>query len=79
MPNPVERARHFRNRAEECLRLADLVWSHELREGYRAIAEAYKALAETELVFAKCPPSDDHPGPCDKAEPLLSDATQSRS
>ena len=52
MPDPVERARHFRNRAEECLRVADLVWSHELRERYRAIAGAYTALAETELVLA---------------------------
>jgi hypothetical protein len=49
MPDPVGRARHFRNRAEECLRLADLVWSHEVRDRYRAIAGAYAALAEAEL------------------------------
>ena len=50
MPDPVKRARHFRNRAEECLRLADIVWSDEVRDRYRAIAGHYAALAEAELV-----------------------------
>ena len=52
MLDPVERARHYRNRAEECLRLADIVWSHEVGDRYRAIAEHYAALAEAELVLA---------------------------
>jgi hypothetical protein len=75
MPDPVERARHFRNRAEECLRVADLAWSRELRDRYRAMAGAYTALAETELVWVKYPPSAKHPPPHDKPEPPLSDAT----
>jgi hypothetical protein len=50
MPDPVERGRQLRNRAEECLRLADIVWSDEVRNRYRAIAGHYAALAEAELV-----------------------------
>jgi hypothetical protein len=74
MPDPVERARHFRNRAEECLRVADLAWSHELRDRYRAMAGAFTALADAEL-----PPSANHPPPHDKAEQPLSDATDKSS
>ena len=43
MPEPVGRAQFFRNRAEECLRVADLAWSDELRDRYRAKAGAYEA------------------------------------
>jgi hypothetical protein len=67
MPDPV--ARHFRNRAEECLRLADLVWSDESRDRYRAMAGVYKALADAELSS-----SANHPPPDDKAEQPLCDA-----
>jgi hypothetical protein len=73
MPDPVERARHFRNRAEECLRVAELAWSDEVRDRYRAMAGAYEALAQAEPS-----PSTNHPSPDDKAEPLLSDATDSQ-
>jgi hypothetical protein len=75
MPDPVERARHFRNRAEECLRVADLVWSDESRDRYRAMARVYNALADAELS-----PSANHPPPDDKAghEPL-SDANDKSS
>jgi hypothetical protein len=52
MPDPVERARHFRNRAEECLRLAELVGTDELRSYYRAIAGHYMAIAEAETLLA---------------------------
>jgi hypothetical protein len=74
MPDPVDRAQHFRNRAEECLRVADLAWSHELRDRYRAMAGAYTALADTELVVVKYPLSASHYPPHDKAEQPLSDA-----
>ena len=74
MPDPVERARHFRNRAEECLRVADLVWSDESRDRYRAMARVYNALADAELS-----PSANHPPPDDKAEQPLSDAIDKSS
>jgi hypothetical protein len=67
MSDPVERARDFQTRAEECLRVADIAWSDEVRDRYRALAEAYRALAETELA--------NHPPPHDKSEQPLSDAT----
>jgi len=74
----MERARQFQNRAEECLRVAELAWSDEVRDRYRAKAGAYTALAETELVLAngfeqelKHPRPANHPPPHDKAEPPL--------
>ena len=69
MPDAVERARLFRNRAEECLRVADLAWSHELRDRYRAMAGVYRARADAELS-----PSANHPPPHDKAEQPLFDS-----
>jgi hypothetical protein len=74
MPEPVGRAQFFRNRAEECLRVADLAWSDELRDRYRAKAGAYEALADAELS-----PSANHPPPDDKAEQPLSDAVDKSS
>jgi hypothetical protein len=38
MPNPVERARHYLSRAKECLQLAELVETDELRDHYRVLA-----------------------------------------
>jgi hypothetical protein len=74
MPDPVGRARDFRNRAEECLRVADLAWSHELRDRYRAMAGAYTALADAELSR-----SANHLPPHSKAEQPLSDAMDKSS
>jgi hypothetical protein len=74
MTDPVERARHFRIRVEECLRVADLAWSDELRDRYRAKAGAYEALADAELS-----PSASHLPPHDKAEQPLSDAMDKSS
>jgi hypothetical protein len=69
MPDPVEQARRFRNRAEECLRVADLAWSDESRDRYRAMAGVYNALADAELS-----PSANRSPPDDKAEQPLFDA-----
>jgi hypothetical protein len=74
MPDPVERARRFRNRAEECLRVADLAWSDESRDRYRAMARVYNALADAELS-----PLANHPPQDDKAEQPLSDAIDKSS
>jgi len=52
MPDPVERARHFQNRAEECLRLAEVVESAELRTHYREMAACYAELAKAETVVS---------------------------
>ena len=43
------------------------MWSHELRDRYRAMAGAYTALAETELVLVKYALTN-HPPAHDKAE-----------
>ena len=53
MPDPAERALYFQNRAEECLRVAELAWSDEVRDRYRAIAGAYKV--HLQLSLAKPP------------------------
>jgi hypothetical protein len=74
MPDPVERARRFRNRAEECLRVADLAWSDESRDRYRAMAVVYNALADAELS-----PSANRSPPDDKAEQPLFDAMDKSS
>ena len=42
------RAQRYRDRAEECFRLADLVEVSEIAKQYRRIAEHYLELAETE-------------------------------
>jgi hypothetical protein len=52
MPTPRERARHSMSRAEECLRLAELVETDELRNKYREIAGRYTALANAEMALA---------------------------
>jgi hypothetical protein len=48
MPDALERARRYRDRAAECQALADAVQSAELKDHYRAIAASYIALAEAE-------------------------------
>lgn len=48
MPDALERARRYRNRAAECQALADAVQSTDLKGHYLAIATNYVALAEAE-------------------------------
>jgi hypothetical protein len=48
MPDPSEWARHFRSRADECQRLAEIIGSEELRKQFRKTASHYLALAEFE-------------------------------
>ena len=54
MPDPMARARHFRDRAVECEHLADLCSDEKFRGAYRILAERYIALAEAEEALAKC-------------------------
>jgi len=53
MPDALERARHYRNRAAECEVLAQSVQSVELKDQYRAIAANYIALAEAEEIIMR--------------------------
>jgi hypothetical protein len=48
MTSNWERARRYRDRAEECLRLAELATVPEISKNYRRIFEHYLELAEAE-------------------------------
>ena len=57
MPDSVSRAKLFRERAEECRRLARIAGRHEIGRHYPQIAEHCSALAEAEEKLAgKLPP-----------------------
>ena len=53
MSDPIERARHFRDRAAECERLASTAVDQETQSEYRTIASHYIALAEAEELLAQ--------------------------
>jgi hypothetical protein len=49
MPDAFARIASYRDRSEECLRLADVVAEKDLAPQYRALAMQYRWLVETEL------------------------------
>ena len=51
MPDHREKVRYYRNRSEECRRMAELS-TGQIAEQYRQIAECYLQLAEAEERFA---------------------------
>ncbi len=52
MSDPRQRARHFRTRAEECKKLADLALTEERKSEYLLIAEHYTVLAQAQEDYA---------------------------
>jgi len=53
MPDPLRRARHFRDRAAECEALADISPREETKRHYRHLAQTYISLARAEESLAK--------------------------
>jgi hypothetical protein len=53
MPNPQEKAKRYRDRSEECLRLSQAAATSALRDHYKRIAAAYISLAEAEETLAR--------------------------
>ena len=49
MPNALSRAQRYKDLADECMRLAELATSDDIRRHYGTIAESYLSLAEAEL------------------------------
>ena len=52
MVNPLTRANRYKERAVECMRLAEIASDHEIAGHYRQIAEEYLTLAQGELTLA---------------------------
>jgi len=55
MPDSIRRAKLFRDRAEECHRLAEIMTASPAGRHYKEIAEHYLALAEAEERLAGKP------------------------
>jgi hypothetical protein len=53
MPDPVTRAKHYRERAEKFRKLADVARTPQTRAEYEKFAAYYDGLAKTELMLAK--------------------------
>jgi hypothetical protein len=51
----VKEAKKLRDRAEECRALAEIMKDHGARDGYRALAVSYDALAEREEAMVRLP------------------------
>jgi hypothetical protein len=49
MPDPASRAKAYGEKAEECLRLADMATEISIATEYRRLAKSYRELAEFEL------------------------------
>ena len=49
MSTPRDRAQLYCERADECIRLADIVGNDPLRNGYIRVAKHYLLLAQAEL------------------------------
>jgi hypothetical protein len=52
MIDPLARANRYKERAAECMRLAEITREHEIASHYRQIAEHYLTLAQGELLLA---------------------------
>lgn len=48
MPDPVERARRYRTKEQECRRLSELAQSPDLKDRYKDLADVYGRLAQAE-------------------------------
>jgi hypothetical protein len=55
MPDPLSKARRYRDRAEECPRLSELATTAGIKAQYRRIASHYMTLARTEEALAAEP------------------------
>jgi hypothetical protein len=53
MSDSLSKAKRFRDRAEECTKLAELAASEKMRRHYKKIAESYLAMARAELIKAE--------------------------
>jgi hypothetical protein len=53
MPDSASRAIRYRDRAEECRRLADIASASDIGDHYRSIAEHYETLAKAEETLAQ--------------------------
>jgi hypothetical protein len=53
MPTPQARAKRYRDRAEECLRLAEIAQRDDVHEQYVLLATHYEELAAGEEKFAE--------------------------
>ena len=49
MPDSLEKARRYRELAEECVKLAVLATDNQIRGGYHKISESYLVMARAEL------------------------------
>ena len=49
MPDSLDKARRYRELAEECVKLAGLATDNQIRGDYRKISENYLVMARTEL------------------------------
>ena len=49
MSDSLSKAKRFRERAEECTKLAELATMAKMRRYYKKIAESYLAMARAEL------------------------------
>jgi hypothetical protein len=49
MLDSLSKAKRFRERAEECTKLAELATNAKMRQHYKKIAESYLAMAPAEL------------------------------
>ena len=52
MPDPLTRSLRYRERAAECLKLAAMAATQEIRAGYEDLAARYTDIAEVELKLA---------------------------
>jgi hypothetical protein len=53
MSDSLSKAKRFRQRAEECAKLAEFTTSDKMRRHYKRIAENYLAMARAELTKAE--------------------------
>jgi hypothetical protein len=56
MSDSFSKAKRFRDRAEECTKLAELTKNNKMRRHYKRIAENYLAMARAELIKAESTP-----------------------
>jgi hypothetical protein len=50
MSDSLSKTKRFRERAEECTKLAELATRAKMRRHYKKIAESYLAMARAELI-----------------------------
>jgi hypothetical protein len=60
MSDSLSKAKRFRERADECTRMAELATSDRVRDHYKKLAATYLAMVRAELTHAEAITSKKH-------------------